>query len=48
MDENRRGEHLPVQHFETMGQLLNEISPGYRERFAESLGKALRNLQEGE
>lgn len=36
---------LPCRHFETMDQMLSDISPKYREKFANSLRCALSSLQ---
>ncbi|KAI6238974.1 DUF727 domain-containing protein [Aphelenchoides fujianensis] len=35
----------PQRHFETMQQLLSEVSAGYRLQFASSLSSALADLQ---
>ncbi|KAI6197573.1 DUF727 domain-containing protein [Aphelenchoides besseyi] len=38
----------PQRHYETMQQLLSDVSDGYRSHFADSLNSALLNLKQKE
>jgi hypothetical protein len=47
-NEQERDTSLPTRHFETMQQLLSTISGKYRDQFANSLNKALADLQKSQ